>query len=143
MMRRPAFASDADDLAPRLRAIDVAEIAAGTGRDPLAVLRAGVESGAEAAVDDGRVVALFGCANGAPWLLGSPEIARKPWALLRPARAVVAEWLAEHGMLLNYVYAKHRQSVRWLTWLGFTVEPPRPLGVRGELFSPFWMRADV
>lgn len=143
IVRRVAVTADAEDLAPRLRVSDLAEIAAGTGRDPLSVLLAGVESEAEALLVDGRVEGLCGCANGAPWLLGSPALTRRPLDLLRPARAVVADWLRVYGVLLNYVHAEHRESVRWLKWLGFTVEDPQPLGVRGEMFRPFWMRADV
>jgi hypothetical protein len=143
IVRRVALVSDAAVLAPRLRAADLAEIAAGTGRPPFEVLVSGVEAGCEAAVIDGRVEALYGCAGGVPWLLGSDTLSRHPWALLRPGRALVAEWLRMYGWLRNYVHAEHRESLRWLAWLGFTVEEPRPVGVRGEMFHLFWMRADV
>jgi hypothetical protein len=40
----------------------------------------------------------------------------------------------------NYVDARHARSIRWLKWLGFTIEEARPMGFAGLPFHPFGMR---
>ena len=45
------------------------------------------------------------------------------------------------GPLFNQVYAKNIESIRWLQYLGFTVERPRPIGPSAALFCDFWRRS--
>jgi len=146
---RPAVPSDAGALAPRLRAADVAELQAAHGpdADPLALLRNGlaVTPGAVAAVQDGRVIALLGCAAGGtmltpcgiPWLLGSDECGAHARLFIARGRQAVGEWLRQYGRLENYVDARHAASIRWLKRLGFTIHPVQRCGPAGELFHRF------
>ena len=149
---RPATAYDAGYLSSRLRLGDLEEIAAASGRAPVDALTAGVRAGgARVIVVEGELVGMFGCAPGSlatglgvPWLLGTDALSTRPGLLLRPARAVVAGWLREYPRLANFVDARHAVAIRWLRWLGFTVDPAAPWGVAGLPFHRFWMeRPDV
>jgi hypothetical protein len=146
---RPALPADADSLAPRLRAADLAELVAAHGpdADPLALLRNGlaVTPDAVAAVQDGRVIALLGCAPagtlmtpcGIPWLLGSDECSAHARLFVARGRQAVGEWLRQYGRLENYVDARHVASLRWLRRLGFTIQPVQRCGPHGALFHRF------
>jgi len=146
---RPAVAGDAESLAQRLRAADMAELQAAHGldADPLALLRHGLQitPDAVAAVQGGRVIALIGCAPGGtmltpcgiPWLLGSDECAAHARLLVARGRQVVGDWLRQYGRLENYVDARHAASIRWLKRLGFTIHPVQRCGPGGALFHRF------
>lgn len=95
---------------------------------------------------DGAPVCLFGVApltllsgTGVPWMLGTDAIETHARAFLRRNRAMVAMMKAPYRRLENAVDARNTLSIRWLGWLGFTIDEPRPLGVDGEMFRRFWM----
>ena len=92
--------------------------------------------------DSGRPVALTGVVGDRIWLLGTPELTstwRRRSQLCREGREWVEHCLKETKVTLrNDVYAKNTTSVAWLKRLGFTVEPPRPMGHSCELFHHFW-----
>ena len=82
------------------------------------------------AVIDDEPAALFGVAKGAedanigiPWLLGTDKTrtVRKAW--LQESRRYLEEMRKLHPKLVNYVDVNNGQSVRWLRWLGFYLEP--------------------
>lgn len=144
---RPAQAGDADALAPHLRQADLAEIAAGSGRDPLEVLRLGIAHSTRswtAWVGD-EVFAIFGVGPlslvggiGAPWLLGSDLIDKHPHAFIRHARPYIAQMRALFPTLRNVVHAENAKAIRWLKRAGFQIFAPTAHG-RG-VFHPFEMR---
>jgi len=37
------------------------------------------------------------------------------------------------------VAAFYRRSIKFLLFLGFTIDPPKPVGPQGSLFHRFWM----
>ena len=63
-----------------------------------------------------------------------------PRAFLRQSRIFVGLMLQTWSELANHVDARNRQSVRWLSRLGFTIGPAEPYGARGLPFHPFSMR---
>lgn len=73
-----------------------------------------------------------------PWMFGTTAIARAPLAFLRETRWHVDLWRANFARLENYVHDRHDTAKRWLAWLGFTLDPPAPYGMRGEPFRRFW-----
>ena len=73
----------------------------------------------------GRSALLGG--HGVPWALTGPAVERHRRFLLRESRRQVARMRDEAAPLINYVHAGHRRALRWLRWLGFTIEPARPL----------------
>lgn len=144
-----ASRSDADSLSDRLRAADVEEIRAASGLAPAEALRRSYEFSSHVwAVREFSAppVALWGVGplslvegRGCPWLLATdafeglgPDIAR----LSRPLMAVMRD-LYPH--LENRVDARHTRAVRWLSWLGFTIDPAKAWGVEGRPFHRFWV----
>lgn len=146
---RRATLADAHSLAPRLRAADLEELRAahGADADALGILRHGVAvtPDALAAVQDGLVIALLGCAPGGtmltpcgiPWLMGSDECAAHARIFVARGRQAVGEWLRQYGRLENCVDARHAASIRWLKRLGFTIHPVQRGGPDGALFHRF------
>lgn len=96
---------------------------------------------AEAYLVDGEVAALMGVilpsllGGGDPvaWLMTGTPVDRCRKDFLRITRARVAEMLAAHGTLTCNVHAEYAGAIRWLRWLGFTVEPPAPLFCRATI----------
>ena len=109
-----------------------------------AVVRSWAESRICMAVetDEGWPCAVTGVVKDRIWLLATPELTgtrRRRSQMCREGREWVKHCLKEVGTTLrNDVHAKNTASVQWLKWLGFTVEPPRPVGVSCELFHRFW-----
>jgi hypothetical protein len=120
---------DAAGLAPRLRTADLREIAANVGEDPLSVLERGVAwSDPCYVIVDGeeRPLALFGvvpdadCADaGLVWLLGSEELVRHSFFVLRNSRTWIERLHQRYKVLWNYVDARNEVHIRWLKWCGF------------------------
>jgi hypothetical protein len=52
---------------------------------------------------------------------------------------MLARMRAAYPQLENHVDARNRRALRWLGWLGFTIEAPAPWGVEGRPFHRFWM----
>ena len=98
-----------------------------------------IESGGMplAAVGD----ALAGIGIGVPWMVTTDHIASDPRGFLRASKAVLAEMLQRHHQLINYVDARNVAAVRWLAWLGFTIDEAVPYGPQGLPFHKFHMSA--
>lgn len=75
--------------------------------------------------------------HGVPWLLTSPICEHHKKRFLVESRRQVARMLAEVTPLRNVVHADYGRAVRWLRWLGFTLEAP--VEINGALFRPFGM----
>jgi GNAT superfamily N-acetyltransferase len=145
----PATDAHAVELARTMRAVDVAEVEAMCGKSPLEGLRLSLKSSSHAvtALDaNGRVICMFGVCSmgflsneGCPWLLGSDLIATHWRQFLRRSRKYLAAMLELYPELANSVDARAVQSVRWLQWLGFTVDRPEPVGVDGAPLRRFRM----
>lgn len=58
---------------------------------------------------------------------------------LRGSKAVLLEMLQRHQVLVNYVDARNVSAIRWLAWLGFTIDSAVPYGVQGLPFHKFHM----
>lgn len=133
---------DVDAFAGRLRPDDAAEVEA-FGVSQRDGLRTSLDASlsAWAAYDDGEPVAIWGVAAadimggvGRPWLLTTGAVERNKrafmvtsrnlWRLMRP---LFPRWE-------NWVDARYSRSLRWLTWLGFTIGEAQPIGPHGQLF---------
>lgn len=146
---RAPQAGDAEWLATRLRAADVAECLAAGHTDLRAELELGLARSLHAwCVEvDGEPAALFGVAparslldtSGIPWLLGSDTFLRAQRAFIRHAPDYIDVMLRSFSHLLNYVHADNRASVRWLKRVGFALAPAAPYGPHGALFHRFEM----
>jgi len=78
---------------------------------------------------------------GEPWLMTSVAVERAPVRFLREARTEVAGMLAVRRRLENYVAADYGRAIRLLEALGFTIEPPQPVGPKLAQFRKFWIEA--
>lgn len=133
-------------LAARMRKEDAAEIES-AGLNPLQELRRSYKESTlrRTAFVDGEIAAMWGLggtfmsAVGVPWLLTTPAAARVPLAYIKEAKVQIAVMLTHRRYLENYVAASYVRACRFLSIVGFTLEPPQPFGPNGALFHRFWM----
>lgn len=154
MKRLPAAAEiraprpgDAAYVADHLRDADLAEIIAAGLDDIEAVIQEGIDHSALCwtATVEGRPVCVFGVreweGRGAPWLLGTSEMARHKGAVIALAPAYIRLMLEAFPVLINHVHAANEQAVRWLKRVGFTMHAAYQRPDTGEMFQPFTMEA--
>ena len=123
----PATVEHAFDIARAMRSADIEECKAASGHSPgVACLFSLNESTlAWAGVDDdGRAFAIAGVGPyvtdvGSPWMLATDRLYEHRRFFLRSTRPLVAAMLRSYPILINYVDARHRDSMRWLMWAGF------------------------
>ena len=130
-----------------LRPGDAAEVAA-LGVTPEEALRTSLARAvwAETYLVDGEVAAMVGLClssfaggHGVPWLLTGPACERHKKRFLVESRRQVRRMLGEAAPLINYVHADYARAVRWLEWLGFTLDAPAK--INGASFRRFFMEA--
>lgn len=138
-------------VAENMRAPDRAELFAATGiRDAAALLTQSMALSASSRPASrvgkagGEVVCIFGvapgnlvCGVGVPWMVGTEQLAAHAAHFLRACGPVVAEMGAEYAVLRNHVDARNHLAIRWLKWLGFTLDDPAPHGPFGLDFHKF------
>ena len=144
-----ASPSDAQSLGSRLRAADIEEIRAASGLAPAEALCRSCDFSTHVwAVReiDGDPIALWGVGpvslvegKGCPWLLASDAFESFGPDIARLSRSLLAAMRDLYPRLENHVDARHARAVRWLSWLGFTIEPAMPWGVEGRPFHRFWI----
>lgn len=139
-----------EELAPRLRAADRAEVYAASGVTPLAALTFSLERSdiAMAVEFDGRAEIMFGAGTinvlagiGAPWLLGSDMIEREYRHFLRGSIWWRNRLLKRYPVLRNMVDDRNIAARRWLAWLGFRLSEPVCSGFENRPFRFFELRA--
>ena len=146
-----ATQAQALEMAPRMRLDDQLEVWASSGTTPLEALMRSINSPGEhwAALDDGKVVAMFGISQrsllgakdvGVPWMLGGDGLENNTKVLLRLSRDFIKEASRQFEVLCNYVDARYTAAIRWLEWLGFTMERAKPYGFEGLPFHRFELR---
>ena len=84
---------------------------------------------------------IAGIGTGVPWMVTTDHIATDPRGFLRASKAVLVEMLQRHQQLINYVDARNAAAIRWLAWLGFTIDEAVPYGPQGLPFHKFHMSA--
>lgn len=101
---------------------------------------------AETYLVDGEPAAILGLGlssllggHGVPWVLTGPACERHRKRFLVESRRQVARMLSQASPLINHVHADYSRAVRWLAWLGFSLDAPRP--INGAPFRRFEMRA--
>ncbi len=145
----PAGMDHIATIAARMRDEDVAEVWASSRSKPVEALMHSLENSAQAwtALIDGQPEVMFGVANlnvlgqlGAPWLLGTDAVLTHNRQFLRRSVWWRGKLLEGYETLRNFVHDDNVVSKRWLTWLGFTLYDPMPLGKGGEAFRLFELR---
>ncbi|CAJ0778745.1 hypothetical protein LMG7141_00794 [Ralstonia condita] len=142
----PAMSSHARQMAPRMRAAEVQEVADSYGMSPLDALLFEVKrsSVAWSWVIDGEVACMFGIVTPAalsevsyPWFLTTELVEQHSRQFARACKTLLPELLAHHPRMVGRVDARYMASVRWLQWLGAKLGEPEPWGVGNALFRTF------
>lgn len=125
---RAAYMNDAAIIAPLLREADKKEIEAFSGWTPLEAVRYSIENSEAAwyvSRPDGAPILVFGVGSyeqgGVPWMLGTPLVTHYGKSLVQQGRKWVSHWTDRYGFLCNYVDARNKVHIDWLTRIGFTV----------------------
>ncbi len=139
---------DIKSMKGKLRKQDIIEIEKMTGRDPYQVLVHSYRKSEVAYVGliDGEIACAWGVSHESIladaahiWLLSTPVMERAPVPVARRTRKELKKILNIYPCLENYVDAEYTMCVKWLKWLGFTVEKPEKLGVANGMFSHFYI----
>ena len=142
----PTTDEHAQFVAANCRPADREEFAAGSGEDPLTVLRYGVRVSTVlfTALVDGEAVCIFGVSPasmaygiGCPWLVATPKMERYAKTIVRVSAPILEEMHKVFPHLVNFVDNRNVKAHRWLEWMGFKFYPPRPHGVSGLPFMMF------
>jgi hypothetical protein len=138
-----------ESIAADMRQADVDEVWASDHSPPLDALLSSWNASvvATVAVDDDEVpLVMFGLVerdllsgSGVVWMLGANSATKYRKEFLRRTKSIVYEMLNICPRLCNMVHDKNESSIRWLRWLGFTIESPEPHGPDGELFHRFYL----
>ena len=138
---RKSIIKDVDFLAPRLRFEDKREILDGVGLTPhQALLRSYDCSEICLTMLDKKDVPLgmFGVsADGAIWLLATPDIKKVRYTFLRRNREVVNLLNHKYRILWNYVDSRNDLHIKWLKWCGFKFLRKINYGVNQKPFYEF------
>lgn len=131
---------------------DRRELDAAYGRTPFQAIMKSKElsSFSQTGLADGVPAIIWGVSRGGvipnygiPWLVCSDLLDRDDVAIrfLRMCREPLVAFLAEYDILLNYVDVRNTRAIRWLKFMGFTVEEdnPQPYGVKQLPFYRFKM----
>lgn len=114
----------------QLKEADKEEVRASTGLLPNhALLKAVcVSSEVYKTTVGGRIIAVHGVSTlgsgiGVPWFLSSEESRSYPVAVARHAKRFINHLFhhSNYTVLMNFVWAQHEESIRLLSWLGFTI----------------------
>lgn len=136
-------------IAADMRPADVAEVWAASHSTPLQALMKGWRESdyVTVATCEGQPLVMFGLVKrgilssaGVPWMLGAQVSLKHRREFLNRSPAVIDEMLTICPNLYNMVHSKNRDSIRWLKWLGFTIDDPVVHGREGELFHKFHMQ---
>ena len=146
----PAEERDIRAVAYQMRLMDQLEVYLSHRHEPGEALFHAEQSSlwTRAARDRRGVFAVFGLAESkddpglaSPWMLGTDRVKEHATAMIRLGREWLADMLATHERLANYVYSGNMDSRRWLERIGFTIEPePTPYGTFLTDFHLFWAR---
>jgi hypothetical protein len=142
----PTTDEHAQFIASNCRQADREEFAAGSGEDPLTVIRYGMRVSVVlfTALVDGEPVCIFGASPasmaygiGCPWMVATPRMERYAKTVVRVSGPILEEMHKVFPHLVNFVDNRNEKAHRWLEWMGFQFYPPRPHGVAGLPFMMF------
>ena len=143
---RQATYEDCLALAPVLRQEDKDEVWASGKHLPEEALIRCLRSTPQTKVAeiDGEIICMFGVSPakdmriGIPWMLGSDGIKKVSKEFLRRNQEALAEISTGYTSLINYVWSKNTTHIRWLKWMGFTIEyQSMQVGHDQEIFYRF------
>jgi hypothetical protein len=137
-------------IADHMRAADVAEIAAFSGRMPGPALAHSLDRSdfALTVLFENVPAVMFGCRSinllarsASPWLLGTDQIETRYRQFLRGSTVYLKGMMVQYDHLINAVDDRNEVSKRWLAWLGFDIGEPIVMGAEKRMFRVFEMRS--
>lgn len=131
----------------QLRQSDIDEIKASSGMTPKEALLESCfahlkgELKMYVVIHRGRIEGIFGVTyQGVVWFLATDKFTEYAFRFTKVSKEVIELFLNEHPLIFNHVSALHEESIRWLKWLGFTIETETPIkGVFGGDFYYFYL----
>jgi hypothetical protein len=135
-------------MAAHMRKIDALEVYAMSLHTPKEALEFSLRTAVKAwtCVIDGDPAFMWGVSRrsllsstGIPWLLSTPAIMRVSREFLRRCPAFLRKMQRCFPRLENYIHARNAVSLRWLAWLGFTVDRESVFRFHDEPFYRFWL----
>jgi ribosomal protein S18 acetylase RimI-like enzyme len=144
---RAAVLSDALHVAENLRIADKEELLAGGTEDFKQCLVDSFTSSSicRVALVDGVPVAVLGVCDsgiagvGVIWMLGTDGIYKISRQFLKGSMRELRMLANEYKTLFNYVYTDNKLSIKWLEWLGFTIDKQRD---SSEFFRMFYRNVE-
>lgn len=133
---RQATMEDVLHVSAHLRECDRLEAVRSTGLSPDEVSLISFESAlwCQALLGDDEPVGIYGLTQhptepdtGIPWFFSTDKLQHLGGYFLRHSRENLRAMLQDRPVLCNIVDAEHAHSIRWLSWLGFTIEPAQLL----------------
>lgn len=150
---KPADLADVEALRQRgMRQADVREVLRmGRVADPFVALAEGVQESevALAAYTPRGIACVIGVyrpsllgLDGTIWLLGHDDLEKYAVRFLKESRRVLRHLTASYSRLENYVDVENTLTIRWLEWLGFTIDRGSPVKTpTGFPFYHVWKEA--
>ena len=144
---RDATLEDALSMAHRMRSVDVQEIWASSRERPLEGLVKTIKGSerSRAGLVNGEVACMFGICRknlignaGIIWMLGTDLLKDHGLRFLRENKKEISRLSVEFSTLENYCDARNTTTIKWLRWLGFTIEDAQPYGVYNMPFHHFY-----
>lgn len=136
-------------IAEDMRCADRAEVWASNHLTPIEALERGLSASDFVAVITVNDMPMAMCGlvkrdilsgKGFIWMLATEESTNHKREFLVYGRKLVDEMLNECPYLCNMVHTKNTKSIRWLRWLGFTIDEPVKYGPDDELFHLFYLQ---
>jgi hypothetical protein len=82
--------------------------------------------------DDNTPICIFGVYThgevGFIGMLATQDIEKEQRSFLIQGKKWVEAHAKKHKVLMNYIYSKNKKAIKWLEWLGFSVEKHYGLG---------------
>lgn len=135
-------------IADNMRKEDAAEVWASGRYTPLEALELSMSRSHMSVIvydDDTPLTALglvlrgFLTGIGVPWLLSAEQALKHKREFLKLSPPIIEEMLDICPKLVNHVHIDNKMTIRWLRWMGFTIDDPAPLRTTDELFCKFHM----
>lgn len=153
---RPAIYSDVERMHKSLRESDRLEILASHNHTPYEALRYGIEHSSicltvlfkDDPVAIGGVVPDKNVKQAAVvWLLGTNDVYQMRLSFLKLSKVYIRLLQQLYPILYNFIDPRNIATIRWLSWLGATLDDPQPIGVNKAMFQYFsiekWEMANV
>lgn len=130
---------------------DERECRAASGRPVAVAIREGFKRApyCKTVLLNGEPVGVFGVTapslisqTGVPWMLGLPALTENAECRKTIRKRSVEFRNAMFKLfpkLENYEDVRNTVSMKWLKWLGFRMDEPKPYGVAGLSFVRFWL----